>query len=303
MAKSVSNRPEARAAANDGERVPSLASVLTGPPYGDDHTWRRPASTSPDLPILTLHCDKCDGSRHFAGYWLKGTPDAPALLAYPAVQAEMSATRTAIYTCKNCSSLTVRMVLRFVPETASTGSSAIITKIGQHPPYRPRIPRRVQRFITGQDWDLYIKARTAESLGLGIAAVTYYRRVVEDSRAKLLERLIAVAEETGEGGLVDDLQRAANNWQFSSSMDQIAPAVPQRLLIGGHNPLTLLHRAFSDGVHNRTDAECLERAVAGRQVLEELLESMAAVLQDRAELISAVSKLADPSPPSKFDRE
>jgi len=62
-------------------------------------------------------------------------------------------------------------------------------------------------------------------------------------------------------------------------------------LINGHNPLTLLHSALSDGIHAKTDEECLELATSIRLVLIELADRIATALKDEAELRTAVTKL------------
>ena len=71
----------------------------------------------------------------------------------------------------------------------------------------------------------------------------------------------------------------------------IKHGMPQVLLINGHNPLTLLHTALSQGVHEESDDYCLELATSIRVVLTELAERMAQALKDEAELNTAVSKL------------
>ena len=68
--------------------------------------------------------------------------------------------------------------------------------------------------------------------------------------------------------------------------------MPQSLLIGGHyNPLTLLHKALSVGLHEQTDAYCLELAHDIRLVLGELAERLSSALKDEAELNEAVARL------------
>jgi hypothetical protein len=69
------------------------------------------------------------------------------------------------------------------------------------------------------------------------------------------------------------------------------------LIISGRNPLLLLHNALSDGLHRRSDEECLELASAVRVVLAELSDRLGQALKDEVELEKAVSKLANlPNP-------
>jgi hypothetical protein len=53
----------------------------------------------------------------------------------------------------------------------------------------------------------------------------------------------------------------------------------------------LLHSALSDGLHQRSDEQCLEIASSIRVVLAELSERLAQALKDEAELNKALSRL------------
>jgi hypothetical protein len=63
------------------------------------------------------------------------------------------------------------------------------------------------------------------------------------------------------------------------------------LLIDGHNPLTLLHTALSEGLHAQSDEDCLEFASDIRVVMTELADRISQALKDEAELKSAISRL------------
>jgi hypothetical protein len=49
------------------------------------------------------------------------------------------------------------------------------------------------------------------------------------------------------------LTAAKEEVQFKKALASVKGAMPDALLINGHNPLTLLHAALSDGVHNKSD--------------------------------------------------
>jgi hypothetical protein len=93
--------------------------------------------------------------------------------------------------------------------------------------------------------------------------------------------------------MITGLEDARKETQFSKAIETIKPGVPQALLIDGHNPLTLLHNALSEGMHAQTDEECLELATSIRIVLTDLVERLASVLSDHVELKAAVSKLLE----------
>ena len=55
--------------------------------------------------------------------------------------------------------------------------------------------------------------------------------------------------------------------------------------------MMLLHAALSEGLHGRSDRECLEVASSVRVILMELSERISQALKDEAELNHALSKL------------
>ena len=87
------------------------------------------------------------------------------------------------------------------------------------------------------------------------------------------------------------LKQAKNETQFSKALSSVKDALPQALLINGHNPLSLLHSALSEGLHNQTDEYCLEIASSVRVILGELSDRLGQALKDEAELNHALSKL------------
>lgn len=57
--------------------------------------------------------------------------------------------------------------------------------------------------------------------------------------------------------------------------------IPQTLLINGHNQLTLLHSALSEGLHDQTDEKCLELATSIRVVLTDLADRLGCAQRPR----------------------
>ena len=127
---------------------------------------------------------------------------------------------------------------------------------------------------------------------MGIGALTYYRRVVENQKNRIIDEIEKVCKTLGAGAqILSDLEEAKREIRFTAAIEKIKSAIPQVLLINGQNPLTLLHGALSEGVHDKTDSECLEIAMSIRIVLSELAERMAIAVKDESELSSAVKNL------------
>jgi hypothetical protein len=127
---------------------------------------------------------------------------------------------------------------------------------------------------------------------MGIGALTYYRRVVEHQWTRIVAEVKRVAERVGAADdILRELDNVSKHTQFGRAVDSVKTAVPQMLLIDGHNPLTLLHSALSEAIHDKTDQECLELAQDIRTVLAELAERIGQALKDTAELKDAVTRL------------
>ena len=94
--------------------------------------------------------------------------------------------------------------------------------------------------------------------------------------------------------MIETLKAAKIETQFSKALASVKDALPPALLINGHNPLALLHKALSGGLHEQTDEDCLKLAHDVRVVLVELAERLGQALKDEAELTDAITRLMNP---------
>lgn len=227
-------------------------------------------------PEIELHCETCNGVRRFR------CNDT----VYVSGQLDFSFVR---YLCKNCGQTQKTFALAVSPD--ANQSSGRVYKVGEIPPFGPPTPSRVMKLVA-EDRELFLKGRRAELHGLGIGAFAYYRRVVEEQKGRIIEEIGKVAVKIKPSKETEALfDKAKTETQFSSAIDMIKSAIPETLLIDGHNPLTLLHSALSEGLHAQTDEQCLELATSIRVVLTELAERISTALKEEATLKSAVSRL------------
>ena len=235
-------------------------------------------------PVLTLLCEheSCNGARFFA--YRRKTRGL-----YNRKQGERNEMFLE-YLCRNCHS-TLKSFSLLVFDLLGDGSGTVI-KLGEWPPFGPKTPTRLLRLLDSQR-ELFLRGRRAEFHGLGIGAFTYYRRVVENQKNQLLDEIIKVVQkvEPSPAEIVADLTKAKQTFQFTEAIHGVKLAIPQVLLIDGHNPLLLLHSALSTGIHDKSDDECLELAKSIRVVLAGLAERLGQALSQQKELDDAVSKL------------
>jgi len=241
------------------------------------------------FPELNLYCehDSCTGSRLFKykGYRIKVTAEEWDYTFFD-------------YVCKNCgiSNKTYAVTYSFNKDNI-TGQ---MYKFGEYPEFGPPTPSKVVS-ILGIERDYYFKGRRSENQGLGIAAYAYYRRVVDNQKDKIFDQIISTVKKVDPNNtaLLNELESAKSENQFTKAVNSIKQAMPQALLIDGHNPLVLLHDALSDGLHERTDEECLELATSIRVILTDLVGRMSSVVKDTAELKVALSNVLQHNSASK----
>jgi hypothetical protein len=197
------------------------------------------------------------------------------------------------YSCEACGRVVKSFAIRFWNKAKSLEEAELVEvqKIGEWPPFAPKTPGKLVKLI-GPDRELFLQGRRAEIEGLGIGAFSYYRRIVEKQKNRLLDEIIRVARHIGapEDALVC-LENAKSETQFSKAVESVKAAIPAPLFIKGHNPLTLLHAALSEGLHDASDEQCLTAANDIRLILIELSERLSEAMKEQRELDSALSRL------------
>jgi hypothetical protein len=193
------------------------------------------------------------------------------------------------YTCKNCSEL---QVIYFIGVSISKDSNILhVRKIGEWPPLS-HIPKSKLINLFGKDKDIYLKGRKCEYEGLGIGAFVYYRRIVEQKKSELFKLIIkALKVSNQKQDIIEQFQKAAELNSFKESVEAIKDIMPDGLKIFGYNPLTLLFKALSKGVHEMEDEECLRKSKEIRQIMMTLIEKVDQLSKDDSELSEAIKKL------------
>lgn len=233
-----------------------------------------------ETPELQLHCtnDTCNGLRFFR------YSSGDKLLRKGSSYTYLT------YICSNCRK-THKVFSIYALAADEEGGAGNCYKFGEVPVYGPPTPARLIRLF-GKERENFLKGRRCENQGLGIGAFVYYRRVVENQKNAILDEIIRVSEKIGApADMLERLRKAKDEIQFSKALASVKDALPQALLINGHNPLAMLHSALSGGLHEKTDERCLELAHDIRVLLVELAERIGQALKDEAELNTAVSRL------------
>jgi hypothetical protein len=240
----------------------------------------RDEATEERTPQLKMYCEHCD-----AVLWSECATRTPS----HSVNTDCSVL-SLTYRCKNCER-ELKLFTLLTTYGMQPDLHMRVMKLGEWPAFGPHVPARVISLI-GPERETFLKGRRAEALGFGVGAFGYYRRVVESQRDRLLDAIIAAAEKTN---VPEDklavLRGAKGQRRFSDSIEQMQDAIPDSLFIDRQNPLRLLHKALSEGLHEDDDDECLERAEAIREVLTALVARLAEVTKESDRLRVAFGKL------------
>ena len=194
------------------------------------------------------------------------------------------------YVCRNCGVYFKAYALQIKREDEE-GKSGAAVKFGEIPSFGPPLPPRLIS-MAGRERELFLKGWRAENQGLGIGSFSYYRRVVEQQKDHILTEIHKAVKRLGaDNELLSSIDRAKRETRFTDAIDLVKDAMPDGLKVKGHNPLRLLHRALSKGVHELDDKQCLEQAQGIRIILNELVSNMARVTKDERKIDDALRML------------
>lgn len=137
--------------------------------------------------------------------------------------------------------------------------SVYLKKIGQLPAVERKPEAEVLNYLSDEDRDLYNKALSNLSVGYGIGAYAYLRRIVENEIKRLVKDISELEYEN-----VEKVRNAwaeyQSNHQMTTLIDSINPFLPKSLKEIGDNPIKVLYQQTSGGIHEFSEEICLEKS-------------------------------------------
>jgi hypothetical protein len=167
-------------------------------------------------------------------------------------------------------------------------------KAGQHPAWSIEVSKQFEAMLRDHK-ETYKKGLICESQGYGIGAFAYYRRIVELVIGDLLESIDDLMDGAEKEAYKEALVSTKNSRDAKTKIDLVKHLLPSSLMQGEHNPLGVLYRILSEGIHAMSDEECLEYAVAIRETLVSLVDQIAVSKKSRT-LSGSIKKLLKKSP-------
>jgi hypothetical protein len=134
------------------------------------------------------------------------------------------------------------------------------------------------------------------NIGYGLAAAGYIRRVVEDKTNELIDVVAKYAEISGvDATKVEEIRAAANSTTAYTPYDkklEIASTVfPDSLRVGGKNPLFSLFKLVSEGIHGKSEEECVKVAEDTDLVFQYVFTNLKAQTEVRKAYIEKMKEL------------
>jgi hypothetical protein len=211
---------------------------------------RKPVVNLPEE--VEKYCEQC---RQLQRWRLGHAPNDFDDFELPQMQTVSGETRTLRFICKNCeAALTVFLKIDISPAGVSE-----IVKVGQYPALELEPPPILASAMTKEDLILYRHALTCRNSTFGIGAVGYLRRIVENQINDLLDLIADAAHASDpESPLLARLAEMKGKKRFADKIDYAAEMLPKTIRRGGHNPIATLHDLASDGLHNKSDDECVD---------------------------------------------
>ena len=136
---------------------------------------------------------------------------------------------------------------------------------------------------------------------LGIAAVAYLRRVVENRINDVLDVLAEAAQE--HSFAAEELKKikdAKRSFRFDDKIDYAAKLLPPHLRPEGKpNPIDVLHDLTSDGLHSKSEEECIDVFDKVRKIFEYVFGNLNVQIEDARAFVKSLEGLQPAAKPPK----
>jgi len=160
------------------------------------------------------------------------------------------------YTCRNCADSQTTFYFLWEDEE----DHSVFMKVGQFPELEERVPEALEGMLDADDLRIYKTAIRLRNFSLGLGAVAYLRRIVENRMNDILDILYDAAKEHKVAAeVLGKLEAIKSDRRFSVKVDYAGDLLPDHLRPSGvPNPMGILHELASDGLHARTDEDCVD---------------------------------------------
>jgi hypothetical protein len=256
----------------------------------------RGAKDYTDLPVnIWLFCEKCKNVQRWGREVYKKISGATYRIK------QRSGWNDVVYTCRNCSVDPSAVRYNFYWSQAEVPADAVgeFLKVGQYPPLEERVTDALKKVLDEEDLAFYKNAIRMRNYNLGIAAVSYLRRVVENRINDVLDVLAEAAQEHSFAAEeLRKIQEVKASFRFDDKIGYAAKLLPPHLRPEGKpNPIDVLHDLTSDGLHSKSEEECIDIFDKVKKVFEYVFGNLNVQIEEARAFVKSLGQLK-PSPKS-----
>ena len=165
-----------------------------------------------------------------------------------------------------------------------------LMKIGQYPKTDISIDKSISKAL-GEHEELFKKGLICESQSYGIAAYTYYRRIVEKVIDELLDDITDLVDASDKIQYEEALKKTKETSFAKDKIELVKDLLPTSLKPNGMNPLGSLYGILSEGMHSKSDDECIEIAGHIKTILVFFIKQVIQSKQESKEFTTSMKKI------------
>jgi hypothetical protein len=197
------------------------------------------------------------------------------------------------YTCRNCG----KSIQYYQFIWQENEKFNIFVKVGQFPALSIEPSPELAKALAPDDAGLYKKGLINFQFGHGIAAVAYFRRVLENKINALLDLIVEAAQnDSGASELLATIEAVKESHRVEDKIDYAVKILPAHLKPGGHNPLDKLYAPLSAGLHGESDDQCLTIFADAKFVFEYLFKNLTESNEEARKYVKHLSASAKDVP-------
>ena len=224
-----------------------------------------------------------DNSEYF------GYLDGNKIPAENFIDGKLNYTFKAIGKCKSCNEYKIYALLNvFTNNEISNNRYSSITrpipsekpdthifiqKVGFFPEIKVLPNKIVSKYFDSESNNLYFKGINALNQNFGIGSFAYFRRIIEKELLNIIENIKKLPD-SHSTEIQKLLEKHNANPQISTIYENIFEHLPISLKVLGDNPIKLLYNQTSEGLHNLSEQDCLERAKKINQLLDFVIKKI-----------------------------
>lgn len=235
-----------------------------------------------ELPIvpISMYCDKCSSVQTYnlTSQYYNGFPYKNYSVNNVIIRCE--------YQCMHCQ----KEKREFFVKIANDKSWMM--KVGQFPAWDISGDPNIEKML-GEYKSYYKKGLICESQGYGIGAFGYYRRIVEEIIDQLLEDITELISGEDQERYLVALEKTKETIVAQEKIELVKELLPPILRPDGINPLQVLHSALSEGLHAKSDEECLEYSDQCRSIIVYLVNQISLSKQSSKIFSDSMRKILD----------